>query len=230
MTIKPLKIDIWSDFVCPWCWIAKRRLETALKQFEYRDLVEIRYRSYRIASDISPEPFVAALTRKLVDSKSVMSMMQSVEAHALTLGLTYRFDKMLLGDTVKAHTLVKSITAEALRSRLVERLYEATTSEGRSIFERQSLAEIAAEVGVPAAVVDRSRSDDSLIQLVISDEKKANAIGSGVPLFVFNDDFYVSGAQAIEVYTQALKKMYSSTIGSSNSIQGQTCGLTGCAS
>ncbi|MDP5799753.1 DsbA family oxidoreductase [Pseudomonas aeruginosa] len=229
-TLKPLKIDIWSDYVCPWCWIAKRRLETALEQFEHRNLVEIRYRSYRIASDSSPQPFVAALKKKFVDPKSAMSMMQSVEAYAATLGLTYRFDTMLLGDTVKAHTLVKSITDEALRKRLVERLYKATTSEGRSIFDRQSLAEIAAEVGVPAAVADRAWSDDSLTQLVISDETQAHAIGSGVPLFVFNNDFYVSGAQAVEAYTQALEKMYSSSIDGSSSIQGQTCGMTGCGS
>ncbi|TAL99486.1 MAG: DsbA family oxidoreductase [Rhodanobacter sp.] len=225
-----LHIDIWSDYVCPWCWIAERRLETALERFQHRDLVEIGYRSYRLAPDSGPEPFVAALVRKFGDSKPAMSMMQGVQAHAATLGLTYHLDTMLLGDTIKAHTLVKSITDEALRKRLVERLYEATTSEGRSIFERQSLAEIAAEVGVPPAVADRAWSDDALTQLVIVDEKQAHAVGAGVPLFVFNDDFYISGAQPIEAYTQALEKMYSSSIDGFSSIQGQTCSMTGCDS
>jgi predicted DsbA family dithiol-disulfide isomerase len=223
-----LVVDIWSDFVCPWCWIAKRRFDKALATFEHKDAVQVNLRAYRIAPDYQAEPIKTALLKKFRDPMAAEGMMYSVQSHGAAEGLDYRFDTMLFGDTMDAHMLVKAVDDEALRQRLVEVLYEQSISHGKSLFDRDSLALLAAQAGVPAEMVKRAWSTPQLRQQVQDDERGASRIASGVPLFVFGNGTPISGAQPQEVFQQALEKMHARSQVNLAAFAGQACGLAGC--
>lgn len=226
--VKPLVVDIWSDFVCPWCWIAKRRFDKALGDFEYKDKVQVNVRAYRIAPNHPAEPFKAALLTKFRDPVAAQGMMNAVQQHAAAEGLDYRFDTMQFGDTTDAHVLVKAVEDESMQKRLVEVLYEQSVSQGMSLFDRDSLALIASKAGVPAVVVQRAWSTPELRQLVQRDERTASNIASGVPLFVFSNGTHVSGAQSQRVFRLALEKLYTQSQTGMEGLTGQLCGLDGC--
>jgi len=224
---KSFTINVWSDFVCPWCWIAKRRFEMALADFEHKDLVQVNYKAFRLAVGHRAAPIKQVLVQKFGNEQSANGMIQAVVANAREVGLVYNFDTMLFGDTTKAHALVKAVDDSYTKMALSERLYEACTTDGRSIFEEHSLAEIAAEVGISASLAQRAWNDKALSSLIAEDEKEAHKVANGVPLFVFNNGFYVSGAQTVDAFKQALQRMHSDAI-EAESFQGQTCGLNGC--
>ncbi|MNJ23206.1 MULTISPECIES: DsbA family oxidoreductase [Pseudomonas] len=224
---KSITINVWSDFVCPWCWIAKRRFEMALADFEHKDLVQVNYKAFRLAAGQKAAPIKQVLVQKFGNEQSANGMIQAVVANAREVGLVYNFDTMLFGDTTKAHALVKAVDDSYTKMVLSERLYEASTTDGRSIFEESSLAEIAADVGISASFVQRAWNDEALPSLIAKDEKEAHEIANGVPLFVFNNGFYISGAQTVDAFKQALQRMHLDAI-EAESFQGQTCGLNGC--
>lgn len=162
-----------------------------------------------------------------MDPRSAATMMNSVEAHAAEVGLEYRFDTMLFGDTTKAHALVKAIPDEGLKQELIEQLYKSCATDGQSIFDHHSLATIASGLGINASLIDNAWSDESLSKLIDDDENTANAISPSVPLFVFNEEFFISGAQQISAFTKALEQMQSS-IKPPELLQGKSCGLNEC--
>ncbi|HEN8709677.1 TPA: DsbA family oxidoreductase [Pseudomonas putida] len=226
---KLMTIDVWSDFVCPWCWIAKRRFESALADFEHKDLVQVNYKAFRLAAGQKAAPIKQVLVQKFGNEQSANGMIEAVTSNAREVGLVYSFDTMLFGDTTKAHALVKAVDDNDIKKALSERLYEACTTDGRSIFEENSLSEIAAEVGISASFVQHAWNDQTLPNLIAKDEKEAREVANGVPLFVFNNGFYISGAQTVDAFKLALQRMYSSAT-ESESFQGQICGLNGCDS
>ena len=226
---KPLLVEVWSDFVCPWCWIAKRRFDKALAAFEHRDLVQVNLRAYRIAANYQPESFAAALLRKFRDPAAAQGMMDAVRQHGAAEGLDYRFDTMQFGDTIDAHMLVKAVEDEALQKLLVEALYEQSVTHGASLFDRSSLAQIATQAGVSAQLVQDAWAAPGLRQLVQRDERTAANVASGVPLFLFGDGSHVSGAQPQNVFAEALDRLYHRSQVAVPDLSGQVCGLDGCS-
>ncbi|MDN4546752.1 DsbA family oxidoreductase [Pseudomonas sp. C32] len=225
---KKFVVDIWSDYVCPWCWVAKRRFENALASFPYKDSVQVNVRAYRLAPNHVAEPMVGALKRKLGSPVSAVTMMSAVKQYGQSSGLDYRFETMLFGDTADAHVLVKAVQDETLKKDLVEALYEQSTTQGKSLFDRKSLEAIAKSVGVPDESVLLAWSSQALRFQMQEDERAAAQFGSGVPFFVFNNSFSVSGAQPQEAFLQALNQMYLESTGEDESFSGQVCGLDGC--
>jgi len=225
---KKYVVDIWSDYVCPWCWIAKRRFEKALENFPQKDDVQVNVRAYRLAANHAPEPMVAALKRKLGNPDSAAAMMNTVSKYGQADGLDYRFDTMMFGDTADAHVLVKAVEDGAVKKRLVEALYEKSTSHGKSLFDRASLAVIAKDAGVSDAAIQLAWSSVELRVEMKADEHFAAQLGSGVPLFVFNEEFSVSGAQPEAAFLDALNQMVESAKVDDSSLIGQVCGVDGC--
>lgn len=225
---KKFVVDIWSDYVCPWCWVAKRRFENALASFPYKDSVQVNVRAYRLAPNHVAEPMVGALKRKLGSPVSAVTMMSAVKQYGQSSGLDYRFETMLFGDTADAHVLVKAVQDETLKKDLVEALYEQSTTQGKSLFDRKSLEAIAKSVGVPDESVLLAWSSQALRFQMQEDERAAAQFGSGVPFFVFNNSFSVSGAQPQEAFLQALNQMYLEAKGEEESFSGQVCGIDGC--
>ena len=225
---KKYVVDIWSDYVCPWCWIAKRRFEKALENFPQKDDVQVNIRAYRLAANHAPEPMIAALKRKLGNPDSAAAMMSTVSKYGQADGLDYRFDTMMFGDTADAHILVKAVEDTTVKKRLVEALYEQSTSHGKSLFDRVNLEAIAKEVGVPDESIQLARSSVELRVEMLEDEHFAAQLGSGVPLFVFNNGFSVSGAQPEAIFLEALDQMVAKARTGDSSLMGQVCGIDGC--
>lgn len=225
---KKFVVDIWSDFVCPWCWVAKRRFEKALDRFDEKDAVQINIRAYRLAANHTPEPMIAALKRKLGNADTAEAMMNTVIKYGNDAGLDYRFDSMQFGDTSDAHVLVKAVQESAVKKRLVEALYEQSTTHGKSLFDRSSLEAIAREVGVSEESIQLAWSSVELRVEMEEDEHFAAQLGSGVPMFVFNNEFSLSGAQPEAVFLEALNKMQAKVQVKEEDFAGQVCGIDGC--
>ncbi|HDS1792725.1 MULTISPECIES: DsbA family oxidoreductase [Pseudomonas] len=225
---KKYVVDIWSDYVCPWCWIAKRRFEKALESFSEKDDVQVNVRAYRLAANHTPEPMIPALKRKLGNANSALAMMGTVSNYGKVDGLDYCFDTMMFGDTTDAHVLVKAVEDSAVKTRLVEALYEQSTSHGKSLFDRTSLAAIAKDAGVSDESIQLAWSSAELRAEMEADEQFSAQLGAGVPLFVFNNEFSVVGAQPEATFLKALNHMVESMQVDDSSPTGQVCGIDGC--
>lgn len=226
--MKKVSVEVWSDFVCPWCWIARRRLDKAIVALEGRVGVIVTTKAYRLAKGMAPIDFGRALKQKFGDPAAANGMMAAVGEHGRLEGLAYNFETMRFGDTSDAHAIVKSVGDADLAKLLTERIYKAATTDGINIFDRKVLARLACEVGVPPQDFD---FDSALVASEIAgDEARANAISSGVPLFVFNDKFYISGAQSVAVFEKTLLDAAVETPDPPILGQGAVCTTAGCTS
>lgn len=222
-----VKVDVWFDFVCPWCWIGKRRFEDALKRYPYKDYVEVTYRTYRIAIGSKPEIFPSAVAKKFGDPSKAALMMQAIKDHGEPLGLIYDFENTWFGDTADAHVLVKSIQDRQLQANLIERMYEGVFTNGVSIFNKKGLEKICDQAGISSSAVEYSWNRQQLHEEVERDEVAAQEYGRGVPLYIFNSTIAVSGAQPPEVFLDALNAL-PVPVGSIDDYAAPSCGLNGC--
>lgn len=171
---------------------------------------------------------IAALKRKLGNPDSAEAMMSTVSKYGRADGLDYRFDTMMFGDTADAHVLVKAVEDTTVKTRLVEALYEQSTSHGKSLFDRANLEAIAKEAGVPDESIQLAWSSVELRVEMEEDEHFAAQLGSGVPLFVFNNALSVSGAQPEAAFLEALNQIAAKARTEDSSLTGQVCGIDGC--
>lgn len=199
--MKKIIIDVWSDFVCPWCWIAKTRMERAIKNFPSDVVIEVNSKAYRLARNMAPMDFKRALIQKFGGEYGARQMMAAVSQQGEMEGLKYNFDTMRFGDTSDAHALVKHVVGREAQNSLIEALMKASITDGLDIFDRDILKNIALQSGVSADTVDSCKFDQSSIA---QDEKQASQVANGVPLFVFNTKLYLSGAQPLTVFQDAL--------------------------
>ncbi|MFI7543918.1 DsbA family oxidoreductase [Actinoplanes sp. NPDC049599] len=202
-------VEIWSDIVCPWCYIGKRRLETALGTFEHAGDVEIVWRSFQLDPSIprgTAEPVYDALAKKFGGSKQqVKAMTAQVAQLAEAEGLHYDFDHAVSMNTFDAHRLIHLAKTHGLGAAAHERLMRACLIEGATL-DTPTLVRLGAEIGVPAAAAERVLAGDDHTADVEADIRQARAYGAtGVPFFVLNQAYGVSGAQPAEVFLQALR-------------------------
>lgn len=224
--MKSVNVRIWSDFVCPWCWIAKRRFDQAVATLAGEVEVTVVTGAYRLAKGMAPVDYTRALHAKFGDPAAADRMMAAVGENGRQEGLDYRFDTMRFGDTSDAHVLLKSIPAGSLRDRFSERLYRAATTDGLDIFDRNVLRALAKEAGAVGLNVDFDAR--ALLADIARDEAEANAVSNGVPLFVFDDRFYVSGAQPAAVFRKALFDAAVDKPAPLPVADGTVCGIDGC--
>ena len=208
-----MQVEIWSDLVCPWCYLGKRRFERALESFDHRDEVEVVYRSFEL--DPSTVPGVTMPTVELLASKYGMTAAQAsdaqreMEQRAAQDGLEFRMDGLLSGNTRDAHRLLHLAKAHGRQAELTERLHSAYFSEQASIFDHASLTELAVEAGLDRDDVLRVLASQEYGDSVDTDEAMAQALGAtGVPLFVIDRRYGISGAQPAEVIVSALDRAW----------------------
>ncbi len=204
-----MKVEIWSDVVCPWCFIGKRRFETALDRFEHRADVEVEFRSFELNPNAEPQQdgnLEEALARKYgVSLEQARAMNARVVDAAAGEGLQYRFDIARRGNTFDAHRLIHLAAADGLQAAMKERLMAAYFMEGRAISDRDTLVELAGAVGVDPGRARAALDSDEFADEVRADEREAAELGiTGVPFFVINRRYGVSGAQPPEVMLKAL--------------------------
>ncbi len=209
-----MKIDIWSDFACPFCYIGKRRLEQALAEFPQRDAVEITFHSFELdpnAPTDQTESIHEALAKKYgMSVAEAMRMNEGVAEQAASVGLSFQFDKIVLTNTFDAHRLTQFAKTKGKDTALTEKLFYAYFTAGRHISDVDTLVEIAEEVGLEREEVIKVLQDkDSFSENVRKDEVTAQQIGvRGVPFFVINQKYAVSGAQPKETFVRALEKIW----------------------
>jgi len=209
-------VEIWSDLVCPWCYLGKRRLERALEGFEHADRVDVVWRSFELEPDA---PRVAESRRTLLLSRYGMTAEQAAErdaqmtALAQAEGLEYRPDLAQLGNTFDAHRVLHAAGAAGVQGDAKERLLRGYFSEGRNLTDADTLVELAADAGLDPAAARSALADEGLAEEVRGDEREAAAIGiTGVPFFVLNRRYAVSGAQPSDILQQALQRTWAETV------------------
>jgi predicted DsbA family dithiol-disulfide isomerase len=208
-----VEVEIWSDVVCPWCYLGKRRFERALDTFPHRDKVQVVYRSFEL--DPAAPRGVTTPTVQMLASKYAMSPEQAeraqrqMEERAAADGLTFRMSGLRSGNTRDAHRLLQLAKACGRQDELMERLQRAYFTEQDSIFDNDCLTRLAVAVGLdPDAVADVLASD-RYSDHVDTDEAMARALGAtGVPLFVIDRRYGISGAQPPETIAAVLERAW----------------------
>lgn len=200
-------IDVWSDVVCPWCFIGKRRLEKALSTFEHRGEVTIRHRAFQLQPDItSTVPTAQHLAEKYrIEEAQVKEMQANVCAVADGEGLCYNLDDTLSGNTFDAHRLLLWAQTIDKQSELLEAMYSAYFEKSKPLFSHTDLVAVALSVGIDADKVEDILLSDKYGDEVIADRNLASQLGAtGVPFFVVDMKYGISGAQPLEAFTQTL--------------------------
>jgi len=207
-----MQVEVWSDVVCPWCYIGKRRLERALEQFDGRDGVSIVHRSFQLDPSrpvAEPQNRRQMLMSKYrLSAQQVSAMDTQMEELAAAEGLEYHLKPDgVTGNTRQAHELVHLARAAGQGDALMERFYRAYFTEGRSIFDVDSLVTLAQEVGLDEATCRRALAEGTYTAAVAAEGEQARHLGAGgVPFFVIDQRFGVSGAQATDVFLDALRR------------------------
>jgi predicted DsbA family dithiol-disulfide isomerase len=208
-----MRVDIWSDIVCPWCYIGKRRFELGLSEFDHGNEVEVVYHAFELDPSIPPGPGTPIL--ELLAAKYGLSPQQAAEAEesvaakAAADGLTFNPDRVM-GNTFDAHRLVRLARDRGVQGPVLQRLYEAYFGEGRPVFGAAELTGLAQEAGLDPAQAREVLAGDGYAADVRADEAEASALGiSGVPFYVLDRKYGVSGAQAAGTFTAALEQAWS---------------------
>ncbi|MCP1175853.1 DsbA family oxidoreductase [Ralstonia chuxiongensis] len=225
--MKQVTVEVWSDFVCPWCWIAKRRFEKAVQALEGQLNVVVIPKAYRLAKGMPPTDFKTVAHRKFGNAEAAEQLMEAIRTNGDAENLKYEFDTMRFGDTSDAHALVKSIQSPVDSLRMIERIYRAGTTEGIDIFDRAALLSLAREIGISVSSVD---FDSPRIAAEIArEELQANRIAHGVPLFVFNGKAHVSGARSPAAFESALLEAAAHVDEFAAAEAGASCSIDGCS-
>ena len=206
----PVKVDIWSDIQCPWCYIGKRKFEAAVAAFGGE--VEVEYHSFELAPDTPVDfdgtPLDYLSQRKGISRSQAQTMIDRVVGIAAAVGLDYDYDAIHQTNTVLAHELLHLAKAHGLQERLKERLLAAYFLEGRHVGRVGDLADLAAEVGLDRTEAEAALTDHRYLGDVKADVAQAAAYGiTGVPFFVFDGRYGVSGAQETDTFRQVLEQV-----------------------
>jgi predicted DsbA family dithiol-disulfide isomerase len=211
-----LLVEVWSDLVCPWCYLGKRRLEQALEQFPERDRVDVVWRSFELEPDAptTPEPRAEALVRRYgMTPEQAAERDATMTALAAEAGLDYRPDLVLLGNTFDAHRILHAAAAAGLQAPAKERMLRAYFTEGRALSDPDTLVELAGEAGLDTEAARAALADGSHADEVRAEEREAAQLGiTGVPFFVLGRRYAVSGAQPAELVLQALERAFAETV------------------
>ena len=205
-----MDIEIWSDVICPWCYIGKRRFEQALEQFPHRDAVSVHWRSFELDPD-APQQYAWTLNEMLAEKyettpQQAAQMNQRVSALAAEVGLDYQLDQARPGNTFNAHRLLHLAAKRDVQPTVTERLMRAYFTEGQPIGDSETLARLASEAGLDANEARATLAGDAFADEVRADERRAAMLGiHGVPFVAIDARYGVSGAQPTEVFLKALE-------------------------
>ena len=210
-------VEIWSDVVCPWCYLGKRNLEAALAQFDHADRVNVEWRSFEL--DPTTPARVELSMGEVLERKYGMTAEQASNANlqmtelAAKVGLEYHLDQVQIGNTFDAHRLIHLAAHEGRAGDLKERLLRAYFTEGRAISDPDTLAELANDIGLDPVRVAQVIDGDEFSIEVRADEIRAQELGStGVPFFVFDERLGVPGAQPPDVLLRLLNRAWATSM------------------
>ena len=208
-----LKIEIWTDILCPWCYIGKHQFERALAQFSYKNEVDVLYHSFELDPNAAVEPGMNSyelLAKKYgVTPEKATEMHRNVSERAANVGLEYHMDITKPTNSFDAHRLIHLAAAHGLQHKMIEKLSAAYLTEGKHIGRHDTLLALATEIGLDNQEVSQMLAGDAYADAVRRDEQEAAQLGiRGVPFFVFERKYGASGAQGEEVFRQMLEKTW----------------------
>ncbi len=208
-----MKIEIWSDVACPFCYIGKRRLEEALANFEHKDEVQIEWKSYLLnpnqESNTGQSLYEYLSKAKGWTMDYTIQANQQVVAMAEEVGLNYKMDDVVMANTTDAHRLIQFAKLQNKGEDMEEALFKAYFMEGKNLADFKTLTDIAASIGLDATEALEVLNQKAFTENIQKDIYEASQIGvRGVPFFVFDNRYGISGAQPLEVFTRTLDQTY----------------------
>lgn len=206
-------IEIWSDFVCPFCYIGKRKLEKALKDFKYQDKVQIIFKAYELNKDAPLYPigegYAAFATTKGISVNEAKRMMDPVKDFAAQYGLDYQLEKTKMMKTITAHRLAKWARTFNKEYELTEALMHSYFTKGANLADKETLLSLVKSVGLNEKESLEVIESDRYLDVVETEIYEARLIGiQGVPFFVFDQKYAIAGAQVDELFVQTLEKAF----------------------
>jgi predicted DsbA family dithiol-disulfide isomerase len=206
-----MTVEIWSDVMCPFCYIGKRKFEAALAQFSGRHTVEVVWRSFQLDPALATEPgksvVQSLMEKKGWSAEQTSAMVQHVTAMAQEAGLTYQFDHAVVANSFDAHRFTHYAKQQGQQDAAEEQLFAAYFTEGKNTADHATLAELGTRIGLDPAAVQAILATDAFTADVQADIALARQFGiTGVPFFAFNRRYAVSGAQDAGVFLQTLER------------------------
>jgi predicted DsbA family dithiol-disulfide isomerase len=206
-----MKVEIWSDVMCPFCYIGKRKFEKALAEFEGKEKVQVEWKSFQLNPGLKTEPG-KSITQYLAEIKG-WSLEQAKEMNARVtemakeVGLNYNFDKAIVANSFDAHRLVQFAKRKELGDQMEEALFKAYFVDGKNTADHATLLSLAVEAGLDETETKAILESGIFADEVEADIELAGQIGvRGVPFFVFDRKYAVSGAQPPEVFLETMRK------------------------
>ncbi len=215
-----MKVNIWSDIRCPFCYIGKRKFEMALAKFPQKDKIEVVWRSFQLDPNLKTQPGLHSYDYlsdiKGMSREQTASMHDRVRGIAREVGLDFDFDNAVVANSFNGHRLIQLAKSKGLGNEAEEVLFRAHFTEGKNIDDRDTLVTAGVEIGLPEREVQEVFESDLFADKVREDETLARSIGvRGVPFFLINDKFTVSGAQDPQLFYQALLQAWAEYEGTS---------------
>ena len=208
-----MKIEIWSDVMCPFCYIGKRHFEEALSKFSDKEHIDIEWKSFQLDPTMpdvveeSQEDYL--VKRKGMSRDQIQGMLQNVTAMGKEAGLDFNFDQSIMVNSQKAHQLIQFAKSKGLGNEIEERLFKAYFTEGKNVADQTTLTELGKEIGLDENELQVAFNDDKYLYQMKQDIQEAQNIGvRGVPFFVFDRKYGVSGAQPTEAFLETLNKSF----------------------
>lgn len=233
-----MKIEIWSDIACPFCYIGKRKLETAIQKFPYKDSIDVEWKSFQLNPDQKTDPSVNSLEYLAKSKGWSMTQVKEITSHVSEMaqaeGLTFNYEKTIMANTKNAHRLIHLAKKSGKGNEMKERLLKAYFTEGLNVDDSETLISLGKEVGLEEAEIKAMLESKLFEDAVDQDIYESRLIGvRGVPFFVLDRKFGISGAQPDEVFEQTLEKAWTEfaknnpVLDMAGNSEGESCGTDG---
>lgn len=208
-----MKVDIWFDVRCPFCYIGKRKFEKALEKFPHKNEIEVNWHSFELDPTLKTNPEVNAVEHiaeiKGISKEQAEGMHEHVINVAKEVELDFNFDKSVVANSFNAHRLIQLAKTKSLANEAEEALFKAHFTEGKNIDDEETLIRTGVSIGLDKNEIKEIFSSDAFSEEVKQDEMQAQSFGiRGVPFFILNNKYAVSGAQSPDVFSQALSQAW----------------------
>lgn len=208
-----MKVDIWSDIRCPFCYIGKRKFENALEKFPYKNEVEVNWHSFELDPSLETNPGINSIEHisqvKGISKEEGIEMHQHVINMANEVGLHFDFEKSVVANSFDAHRLIQLAKLQGKGNEVEEELFKAHFTDGKNIDDKEILSQIGVTIGLDEKNVREVLDSSAFADEVRNDERQAQSLGiRGVPFFVLNNKYGISGAQSPDIFLDALKQTW----------------------
>src|SRR5690554_5023382 len=212
-SMNKMKIEIWSDVMCPFCYIGKKRFDTALEKFPHKDEVDVEWKSYQLNPHLTSQTdksiYEYLAEHKGISIEEARSLNEHVTAMAAEVGLKYKMDQAVVANSFMAHRMTHFAKTKGKQSELEELLFKSYFTEGKNIDDLDTLLQLGEEIGLDKNELKSILESNQFAEDVQKDIYEAHQVGlKGVPFFVYNNQYGISGAQPKELFEQTLQQAY----------------------